>query len=408
MGRGNHPTRWLSTSPAFYLQEKMFDTGRDFEGGLDYDLYRPETERMIPYEAGGPINVGNDVWIGHGAHIRPGVTIGDGAIVAAEAVVTKDVPPYAIVGGNPARLIKYRFSEELRSRLHKTEWWRLAPWQLQGINHSDPAILISVIERRVLAPHTTHRELSDSRIFLLLFKEWYDLMIFEILPLHQLSVLMPKRVFELPGIPAVDVHIPMISFGQKSPPEFDFKQWHGDGWADRFYTIHNGSIYKILDAEVHGELGIITIDGFIVKESLHFVFPDFHGFAQPTKTSMDIPVSNEVIKIDNGVHALNGYVGNRNYAHWWMNIMSVLNFFVARPEYRNHKYLIPKIRSVYQSQSLSLADFSSRVVAVEENQRTFCAELLMLPRLNDSDYSPSPERLLLINQLKSKLAYSGR
>ncbi|TGR67576.1 CatB-related O-acetyltransferase, partial [Mesorhizobium sp. M2D.F.Ca.ET.223.01.1.1] len=70
------------------------------------------------------ITVGNDVWIGNGAMILPGVEIGDGAIVGAGAVVTKSVPPYAIVGGSPARLIRYRFPEEIISKLLVIQWWR--------------------------------------------------------------------------------------------------------------------------------------------------------------------------------------------------------------------------------------------------------------------------------------------
>jgi virginiamycin A acetyltransferase len=71
----------------------------------------------------GQILIGNDVWIGHGATIMSGVTIGNGAVVAALSVVTKDVPPYAIVGGNPAKIIKYRFSEEQIEKLLLIKWW---------------------------------------------------------------------------------------------------------------------------------------------------------------------------------------------------------------------------------------------------------------------------------------------
>ena len=71
----------------------------------------------------GDIIVGNDVWIGENAHIMSGVTIGDGAIVGSEALVTKDVPPYAIVGGNPAKIIKYRFDEYTIEKLLKIKWW---------------------------------------------------------------------------------------------------------------------------------------------------------------------------------------------------------------------------------------------------------------------------------------------
>ncbi|SFO69051.1 transferase hexapeptide (six repeat-containing protein) [Mesorhizobium sp. NFR06] len=71
----------------------------------------------------GGIIVGNDVWIGHGAIILPGVQIGDGAVVGAGAVVTRNVPSYAIVGGSPARLIRYRFPEEIISKLLAIQWW---------------------------------------------------------------------------------------------------------------------------------------------------------------------------------------------------------------------------------------------------------------------------------------------
>jgi acetyltransferase-like isoleucine patch superfamily enzyme len=71
----------------------------------------------------GPIVIGNDVWSGFGSLVLPGVTVGDGAILAAGAVVTRDVPPYAIVGGVPARLISYRFEEPVRAALSRIRWW---------------------------------------------------------------------------------------------------------------------------------------------------------------------------------------------------------------------------------------------------------------------------------------------
>ena len=71
----------------------------------------------------GDIVIGNDVWIGYEAVIMAGVTVGDGAIIGSRAVVTKDVPPYTIVGGVPAKLIKRRFSEDIISTLLKVKWW---------------------------------------------------------------------------------------------------------------------------------------------------------------------------------------------------------------------------------------------------------------------------------------------
>lgn len=81
---------------------------------------------MHPKEAWdqrGDIVIGNDVWIGYEAVVLSGVTIGDGAIVAARAVVTKDVPPYAIVGGVPARILRRRFSEDVTAKLLHMRWW---------------------------------------------------------------------------------------------------------------------------------------------------------------------------------------------------------------------------------------------------------------------------------------------
>lgn len=78
----------------------------------------------------GDIIIGNDVWIGYEAVIMAGVTIGDGAIVGTRAVVTKDVPPYTIVGGVPARPIKKRFSEETIEKLLELQWWDWPPEKL--------------------------------------------------------------------------------------------------------------------------------------------------------------------------------------------------------------------------------------------------------------------------------------
>lgn len=80
-----------------------------------------------------------------------GVTIGDGVIIGGGSVVTKDVPPYAIAVGNPAKVIKYRFSEEIIEQLLSLAWWRYAPWELNkfGINFFDIEITIEQIRKRV-------------------------------------------------------------------------------------------------------------------------------------------------------------------------------------------------------------------------------------------------------------------
>jgi carbonic anhydrase/acetyltransferase-like protein (isoleucine patch superfamily) len=74
----------------------------------------------------------NDVWVGDGAVIVPGVTIGTGAVIGANAVVLKDVPPYAVVGGCPAKVLKYRFPEDVISGLLETDWWEFSDEQLKS------------------------------------------------------------------------------------------------------------------------------------------------------------------------------------------------------------------------------------------------------------------------------------
>ena len=110
-GLGAHPTRWISTHPAFYSTRKQ--SGISFTKIDMFDELKPN-------------KIGNDVWIGARALILDGVTIGDGAIVAAGAVVTKDVPPYAIVGGVPAKLIRTRFEPPVIEALLKWQWWNLS------------------------------------------------------------------------------------------------------------------------------------------------------------------------------------------------------------------------------------------------------------------------------------------
>lgn len=94
----------------------------------------------------GDIIIGNDVWIGYEAVIMAGVHIGDGAVIAARAVVTKDVPPYTIVGGTPARKIRMRFEEETIARLQQIQWWN---WSVEKIRQSLPYIMDGTVDRLI-------------------------------------------------------------------------------------------------------------------------------------------------------------------------------------------------------------------------------------------------------------------
>ncbi len=148
IGRSNHPLTWVSTSPFFDAREKLFAIGEGFDGASAYHLYAAP-KRPYPSRPPGTVNIGNDVWIGHGAFVLPGVTIGDGAVLGAMSVVTKDVPPYAVVAGNPATIRRFRLPMTIAARLMELAWWRYAPWQLASVDFTAPESAIDVLAERL-------------------------------------------------------------------------------------------------------------------------------------------------------------------------------------------------------------------------------------------------------------------
>ena len=151
IGQFNHTMEWLSTSPFQFEQGFTFASGDQFPDKAKYDATKPDPDlsARARRELTRVTRVGNDVWIGHGAIITAGVSVGDGAVIGANAVVTKDVEPYAIVGGVPAKLIRYRFDKRMRTRMSKVQWWQYATWQLAGVPFADPKAALDEIERRV-------------------------------------------------------------------------------------------------------------------------------------------------------------------------------------------------------------------------------------------------------------------
>lgn len=122
---GNHRGDWVTTFPFNIL----FDDFRHILG-------HPATR--------GDVIIGNDVWIGMGALILSGISIGDGAIIAARSVVTKNVEPYTVVGGNPARKIKARFADETIEKLLGIKWWE---WDIEKIRTGIPYLLSTDIQK---------------------------------------------------------------------------------------------------------------------------------------------------------------------------------------------------------------------------------------------------------------------
>lgn len=139
IGQFDHPKSWLSTSPFQYQHSFKIACGEDFPWKDEYyaDTPTAEAARAARDAVSRVTHIGNDVWLGNGVVVVAGVTIGDGAIVGAGAVVTRDVPPYTIVGGVPARRIGQRFDDETIARLLATRWWDFAPWQLRHLPFDD-------------------------------------------------------------------------------------------------------------------------------------------------------------------------------------------------------------------------------------------------------------------------------
>jgi acetyltransferase-like isoleucine patch superfamily enzyme len=126
--RGSHMIDWVTTYP--------------FQAVWNMDV---PLHDLPPHS---PIIIGNDVWVAANVKIKQGVTIGDGAILATECFVTKDVPPYAVVGGNPAKIIKYRFTEEQIKDLLKIRWW---DWEDEEIKKIVPLLVSNNIDEFIKA-----------------------------------------------------------------------------------------------------------------------------------------------------------------------------------------------------------------------------------------------------------------
>jgi acetyltransferase-like isoleucine patch superfamily enzyme len=135
IGRHPHAMHWVSTSPFFHTPYRNV-LDQDLPSGVDLTPFKDYKRNTRPVQAK-LTTLGNDVWIGHGAFVLPGVTVGDGAVIAAMAVVTKDVPPYAVVAGSPARVVRLRFPEAQVKLLLESRWWDFAPWQLKGAKVDD-------------------------------------------------------------------------------------------------------------------------------------------------------------------------------------------------------------------------------------------------------------------------------
>lgn len=138
IGDGDHPVDWFSTHPFQWGATTLIPKER-----------AAELTRDIPTKR--KVKIGHDVWIGAGVIVTRGIHIGHGAIIAGGAVVTKDVPPYAIVGGVPARILRYRFPADIIDRFLKLKWWNYDIISVEGLDFSDPCACLDKLEELISA-----------------------------------------------------------------------------------------------------------------------------------------------------------------------------------------------------------------------------------------------------------------
>jgi acetyltransferase-like isoleucine patch superfamily enzyme len=138
-----HPIETISTSSFIYNPSLSNIDAAIKDRGLPYDNFADNPWKNPPV-------IGNDVWTGGFVSLMRGITIGDGAVIAANAVVTKDVPPYAIVGGNPAKLIRMRFPDEMIQEFLRLKWWRFHFTDFAKMTIGKPEIFLKELDKNIL------------------------------------------------------------------------------------------------------------------------------------------------------------------------------------------------------------------------------------------------------------------
>lgn len=140
----DHPTHWATTSHMAYQPIEAIEAARR-EADLPVGPpCRHEPRGKMPI-------IGNDVWIGQDVRLKRGITIGDGAVIGACSLVTKDVPPYAVVAGVPARVLRFRFDGPLIERFLSLGWWNYFEPHFQGFGYDDPERFVGTFEDAVAA-----------------------------------------------------------------------------------------------------------------------------------------------------------------------------------------------------------------------------------------------------------------
>ena len=141
IGAFNHPTNWLSSHEFSFRDTSSIWGESSIEGG--HNLLQSGKIETIS---------GNDVWVGDNVVVLRGVNVGDGAILGASSIVTQDVPPYAIVVGNPGRVVRFRFHANVIEQLLSLKWWEWDMSDLKGLDFSDIHTTLEKLQQRRMTP----------------------------------------------------------------------------------------------------------------------------------------------------------------------------------------------------------------------------------------------------------------
>lgn len=135
----SHPTDWVSASPVFYRRKRARQ-------------WNSSRATFPPFQdLGPPVEIGDDVWVGDGVLLAHGVKLGTGSVIAARSIVTRDVPPYAIVAGSPARFVRWRFDEKTIEKLLASQWWN---WSVTAWDEVDPRDIAAFLDHAKVVRET--------------------------------------------------------------------------------------------------------------------------------------------------------------------------------------------------------------------------------------------------------------
>jgi len=155
-GHAEHPTDFVSVHPLFQGDPVWGNYAPDFVARNEAMIRKSSSHwNANANERFGKSTIGNDVWIGEGVFIRRGVKIGDGAIIGARSFVNSDVPPYAIVAGIPAKVIRYRFASDVIEELLRLEWWLYGLSALEGVDFTNIDTALRQIDENISSGRAT-------------------------------------------------------------------------------------------------------------------------------------------------------------------------------------------------------------------------------------------------------------